>query len=191
MKNRLDESIVIQRLNRGDESALDEIFEAYYGYLFRIAFTILRQTDSAKDCVQDVFVRIWQKRETLEISSSLKGYLQRAVVNECLGALRKDKSFADPDIYLPDSSPNAQQHLESENMAQLLSSAIERLPDQCKLIFRMSRIEEMTYREIAESLGLSPKTVENQIGKALKSLRADLGPWLPLVLPVSLMPLFL
>ncbi len=189
MKNRLDECSVIQRLNRGDERALDEIFDTYYGYLFHIAFAILRQTDVAKDCVQEVFVRIWQKRETLEISSTLKGYLQRAVVNECLGLIRKKQPFDIPDMHVPDTVPSAQEHLEAENMEHLLSLAIERLPEQCRLIFRMSRMEEMSYREIAESLDLSPKTVENQIGKALKSLRADLGPWLPLLLPT--IPLFL
>jgi RNA polymerase sigma-70 factor (family 1) len=190
MKNRLDESIVIKRLNRGEESALDEIFEAYYSYLFRIAYAILRQKDSAKDAVQEVFVRIWQKRESLEISVSLKAYLQRAVVNECLSTLRKHKPSTQPDVQVPDADPSALEQLESESMERLLFSAIERLPEQCRLIFRMSRIEEMSYREIAESLEISPKTVENQIGKALKSLRTDLGPWLPLLLPASLIPLF-
>lgn len=186
----MDEKSVIKRLNKGDEGALDELFEAYYGYLFHIAYVIVRQTDTAKDCVQDVFVRIWQKREAIEINTTLKGYLQRAVVNECIGVLRKNKAFAQPDAQVVDMSPSALEHLESESLERLLALAIERLPEQCRLIFRMSRIEELTYREIAENLDISPKTVENQIGKALKSLRADLAPWLPLLLPAAVVPLF-
>jgi RNA polymerase sigma-70 factor (ECF subfamily) len=181
---------LLERLKAGDESALDMLFTTWYPYLFRIAYTMLQDTDASKDCVQEVFVRFWQKREILEVQSTLKGYLQRMIVNECLAFKRRQKMHARPEDHnaLPDPSPSALHHLESGSLETLIHEAIDRLPDQCALIFRMSRLEEMSYREIAEHLELSPKTVENQIGKALKLLRESLGPWLTALLAVAATP---
>lgn len=179
-----EENIWLERLRNSDEEALDHIFKTYYGYLFKIAYATLRDTDAAKDCVQEVMMRFWQKRADIEVKTTLKGYLQRSVVNECLGMLRKQRKHADPDAHanLPAPEHSALQHLEHDTLATLVQAAIERLPEQCRLIFRLSRSEEMSYREIAEHLDLSPKTVENQIGKALRQIRADLAPWLPILL---------
>ena len=185
MEVHTDEKHLLDRLRQGDEAALDQLFADYYRYLFKIAHATLHDTDAAKDCVQEVFLRFWQKRGEIEVKTTLKGYLQRSIVNECLGLLRKRKTFALPETQaaLPDPAHSPLQHLESDSLAALVQTAIERLPEQCRLIFRLSRTEEMTYREIAEHLDLSPKTVENQIGKAIKQLRADLGPWLSILLP--------
>lgn len=185
MEVHSDEKQLLDRLRQGDETALDRLFETYYRYLFKIAHTMLRDTDAAKDCVQEVFLRFWQKRNEIEVKTTLKGYLQRSIVNECLALLRKQRTFSQPETQaaLADSAHSPLQHLESDSLAALVQAAIERLPEQCRLIFRLSRSQEMSYREIAEHLDLSPKTVENQIGKALKQLRADLGPWLSILLP--------
>ncbi|MCC6412970.1 MAG: RNA polymerase sigma-70 factor [Saprospiraceae bacterium] len=186
----MNENQLLERLKAGEESALDQLFNTWYPYLFRIAYTMLQETDAAKDCVQEVFFRFWQKRETLEIKSTLKGYLQRSIVNECLALRRRQKGFTQPEEHttLPDTAASALQHLESESMESLIHEAINRLPEQCALIFRMSRLEEMSYREIAEHLDLSPKTVENQIGKALKTLREVLSPWLSVLLTAATTP---
>lgn len=175
-----DEKQLLDRLRLGEEAALDALFESYYGYLFKIAYSILRDAEPAKDCVQEVFLRFWQKRETLEVTATLKGYLQRAMVNECLGYLRRQKTFSavEEQRALPDPSFSPLQQLEAESLERLLKTAIELLPEQRRLIFRLSRVEGMSYREIAEQLQLSPKTVENQIGKALRQLREELSPWL-------------
>ncbi len=187
MENKQDEKHLLERFREGDEWALDWLFETYYGYLFKIACSILSDPDLAKDCVQEVFVRFWQKRGELEVKTTLKGYLQRSTVNECLGQMRKRKLPVSPEeasLRLPDPAASAQQTLEMESLNELVQVAINRLPEQCRLIFRMSRLQELSYREIAEQLAISPKTVENQIGKALQQLRAELGPWLKLLLPV-------
>ena len=186
MENRVDEVHLLDRLRQGDEKAFDQIFETYYGYLFKIAFSILPEQDAAKDCVQEVFVRIWQKSATLEVRTTLKGYLQQSIVHECLAYLRKKKNagLPEPAATLPDRSHSVIEHLEMESLSTLVNAAIEKLPEQCRLIFRMSRMDEMSYREIAELLDLSPKTVENQIGRALKQLRTDLAPWLAVLLPL-------
>lgn len=193
MEVRSDEQLLLDRLRQGDEAALDQLFEHYYRYLFKIAYGTLHDTDAAKDCVQEVFLRFWQKRSEIEVKTTLKGYLQRSIVNECLGLLRKRKTYALPETHaaLPDPDHSPLQQLESESLSALVQAAIERLPEQCRLIFRLSRTEEMSYREIAEHLDLSPKTVENQIGKALKQLRADLGPWLSILLSAIASPTFL
>lgn len=187
------EQLLLDRLRRDDETALDLLFERYYSYLFKIAYTMLRDTDAAKDCVQEVFLRFWQKRSDIEVKTTLKGYLQRSIINECLTWLRRRKNFAQPDVQdtLADTAHSPLQHLEADSLTTLVQAAIERLPEQCRLIFRLSRSQEMNYQEIAQHLNLSPKTVENQIGKALKQLRADLGPWLCLLGPVvAAHPLF-
>ncbi|MCB9317020.1 MAG: RNA polymerase sigma-70 factor [Lewinellaceae bacterium] len=194
MENRHDEKQLLERLRQGDETALDSLFESYYGYLFKIACSMLADPGVAKDCVQEVFVRFWQKRGEIEVKTTIKGYLQRSIVNECLGLLRKKKILTAPEeasLNLPDASHSAQQVLEMESLQQLVQAAIDRLPAQCRLIFRMSRMQELTYQEIAEQLELSPKTIENQIGKALRQLRTDLGPWLKLLLPVIVSTTFL
>ncbi|MBK8969257.1 MAG: RNA polymerase sigma-70 factor [Saprospiraceae bacterium] len=187
MENNQDEKQLLRRFREGDEAALDRLFETYYGYLFKIACSILSDPALAKDCVQEVFVRFWQKRGELEVKTTLKGYLQRSIINECLGQLRKRKLPAAPEeasLRLPDPAASAQQTLEMESLNALVQAAVDRLPEQCRLIFRMSRLQELSYREIAEQLEISPKTVENQIGKALRQLRAELGPWLKLLLPI-------
>jgi RNA polymerase sigma-70 factor, ECF subfamily len=180
-----DEKHLLDRLRRSDETALNQLFESYYRYLFKIAHSMLRDTDAAKDCVQEVFLRFWQKREEIEVKTTLKGYLQRSIINESLAFLRKQKTFSQPEAQaaLTDPAHSPLEHLESDSLAVLVQAAIERLPEQCRLIFRLSRNQDMTYREIAEHLNLSPKTVENQIGKALRQLRADLAPWLSILLP--------
>ncbi|MBL7799031.1 MAG: RNA polymerase sigma-70 factor [Saprospiraceae bacterium] len=182
-----NDAILLNRLRSGDEQALDELFVAWHGYLYKIAYAILHDTDAAKDAVQDVFIRIWQKRAEIDITSTLKGYLQRAAVNQCLMVLRRRKPASDPDIILvgmQDPAPSASDRLQAESLETLVQAAVEQLPEQCRLIFRLSRFEELSYNEIADLLDLSPKTVENQIGKALKSLRRTLAPWLAILLPV-------
>lgn len=181
------DKILLDRLRAGDEQALDQLFTSWHGYLYTIAYSMLRDTDMAKDAVQEVFIRFWQKRETIEISSTLKGYLQRAIVNQCLAVLRQKKNHTSPDeqqLRMTDPTPSAAEQLHADSLEQLVHAAIDRLPEQCRIIFRLSRFEELSYREIAEHLDLSPKTVENQIGKALRILREELSPWLSILLPL-------
>lgn len=182
-----NDKTLLDRLSMGDEKALDELFVAWHGYLYKIAYAMLRESDAAKDAVQDVFIRIWQKRNEIEVKSTLKGYLQRAVVNQCLMVMRRRKSASDPETVLaavPDSAPSAADRLQAESVETLVQAAIEQLPPQCRNIFRLSRFEELSYSEIADLLDLSPKTVENQIGKALGTLRRTLAPWLAVLLPI-------
>lgn len=139
------------------------------------AFHFLRDQEKAKDMAQDVFLELWKRRETLEITSNLKSYLRRAAVNRSLNFLKSQRL----DFSLPRSGqaatasgqPSAQHLLEAENLEQAFDRALENLAPACRAIFILSRIDQLSHREIAERLDISPKTIENQMTKALKSLR--------------------
>ncbi|MBL7782429.1 MAG: RNA polymerase sigma-70 factor [Saprospiraceae bacterium] len=183
-ENHDEERRWLANLQRGDESALDPIFDKYYPYLYRIAFQMLLDSNMAKDMVQDVFFKLWQNRSTIIIHATLKGYLQRAIINQCISFKRTQGKVALTPQVMPyyTESIGMQEFLEAESMEIRVREAIERLPDQCAQVFRLSRFEEMSYQEIADHLGIAPKTVENHISKALKNLRETLKPFLSIAI---------
>lgn len=190
--NYHEERAWLDRIQSDDESALDLIFEKYYTHLYQIANQVLSDSGMARDMVQEVFFRFWQNRTTISIKTSLKGYLQRSIINQCISFKRGQGkvSFSENSPAFPDNSADIQEILEATGLENLIRAAIDQLPDQCALIFRLSRFEEMSYQEIALHLGISPKTVENQIGKALKSLRHTLKPFLSFVIVANLVSRF-
>lgn len=141
--------------------------------------------DEAEETVQNMFVNLWQKREQLEISS-VKAYCYRAVHNECLNKIKHGKikmSYADEYKSLaPVKHDSAVKELHAKELGVQIEEAIESLPEQCRAVFRLSRFENLKYTEIAEHLGISVKTVENHMGKALKILREKLRDYLPLLI---------
>jgi RNA polymerase sigma-70 factor, ECF subfamily len=157
---------------------LETLFRQYYTLLCRTAVRFTKDPDAAEDLVQEVFCKIWQNRETLEISSSFKAYLVRSVTNQALNYLDKQKRLVlseDTSAFEVTFSANTTMHImEGKEMETRIQAALGSLPPQCRIIFEMSRFEELTYKEIADSLALSPKTVENQMGKALRILREHL-----------------
>lgn len=163
----------MEQICRGEKEAFDAMFLAYApglcGYLTRYVGC----REMAEDIVQDVFFTIWSRRTEIRITGSVSSYLLRAAKNRALDAIRHDKvvnRFAAGVVASSDDYPGS---AESELLALLeVQEAISRLPARRRLIFTMSRQQGMTYAEIAESLGLSIKTVEAQIGLALRSLRA-------------------
>ena len=127
--------------------------------------------------LQDVLLRVWKNRETLEISTTYKAYLYRAAMNMALDHLQKHKrQVAWDDARVPEPSRNATtEHLDREEAELAVAGALEALPPQCRAVFVMSREEGMSYRQIAEALNVAPKTVENQMGKALRLMRERLS----------------
>ena len=148
------------------------LFDNHYDSLVYLARTYLTRTEDAEEVVQDVFVKIWQKRDHLSIHG-MKTYLFRSTKNACLNFLRKkniDTQSVDQLVnYL--GSENQTNHLESLEFSHQVKMAIEQLPPKTKRVFLMNRYFEFPYKEIADILDISPKTVENQMGNALKSLR--------------------
>ena len=162
------------------ERAFKEHFKALHAY----AYTIIRDEDNAEEIVQNVFFKLWEKKEQIEEITSLKAYLYRAVYNDSLNLLKHTKVRAAYETYVKSGAGEggtAIDTLSTKELQAKIDKALNELPEQCRTIFQMSRFEELKYREIAEQLNLSVKTVENQMGKALKVLREKLADCLPVL----------
>ncbi len=176
-----DEQLML-RISADDNIALELLFKKYYAQLVRFAREIVKSKDQAEDMVQKVFVKIWDKRASITVNSQVKSYLFVAVKNHCFNQLKLNerKYWMDEgmenDIRI--STNENTSAIDAKQLEQNIQLAIEALPPRCGLIFKMSRFEEKTYKEIAEILDLSVKTVENQMGKALMLMRTSLAPYL-------------
>ncbi|RFS14641.1 RNA polymerase sigma-70 factor [Emticicia sp. C21] len=183
---QLSEQEIVGAIRQGNERVFEVIFRKYYQSLCNYANSMLKEIDESEEVVQNLFSGIWEKRTELEISISLKSYLYRAVHNHCLNRIKHLKIREEyqqyANSYYESSYESVSQSVMKNELEQKIEEAIDKLPEQCRLIFRLSRFEELKYHEIAEQLGISPKTVENQIGKALKILRVELAEYLPLII---------
>lgn len=183
---QLSEQEIVGAIRQGNERIFEVIFRKYYQNLCNYANSMLKEIDEAEEVVQNLFSGIWEKRAELEINISLKSYLYRAVHNHCLNRIKHLKIREEyqqyANSYYESSYESVSQSVIKNELERKIEEAIDKLPEQCRLIFRLSRFEELKYHEIAEQLGISPKTVENQIGKALKILRVELAEYLPLVI---------
>ena len=159
------------------DKAINQLFNKYYGDLCRKAFRIINNKVISEDIVQDVFFKLWENRKKILIQTSLKAYLNRMVFNESISYLRKNKELIDfsDEIEIEDVNTNiADKQIEQKELRNIIDSAINKLPPACKTIFLLSRINELSYKQIAEKLDISIKTVENQMGKALRILRQSI-----------------
>ena len=183
---QLDEQQSWQLISQGDKKAYEQMFKTYYQTLCNYGCSMLKDMDEAEEVVQNVFYNLWQKRESLQISSSVKSYVYRAVHNDCLNKIKHGKVRK---IYADDykstvgsSYEDSSKILEAKELAIRINEAIDSLPEQCGNVFRLSRFEQLKYSEIAEELNISVKTVENHMGKALKILRERLKEFLPMLI---------
>lgn len=170
--------------------AIERIFKQYFSEMTNIVNRLLQDENMAKDIVQDVFYKFWINRAQLNIQTSLKGYLKRSCVNAGLDYLRKKQNFKviDGDTILdqaPTKMRNAAENMESKEIEVKVERAIDSLHPKCRTVFLLSRKEELTYREIAEKLDISVKTVESHMGTALKKLRVILKPYLSYLLLIG------
>lgn len=160
------------------EQAIEVLFREYYTEVCRAVIRIIPDPVIAEDIAQEVFFELWRKREVLNITSSFGAYLRRAARNRSLNYIRDRKINPEPEEKLPQASgfqADANQKLEAQDLQKVIDQVIENLPERCRLVFSLSRFEDMSYQEIADHLGISIKTVENQISKALRLLREALG----------------
>ncbi len=156
--------------------AFQSVFEKYYAALCKYSFSIIKEQEASEDLVQEVFMKVWEKNRELILSEGIRFYLFTAVRNNSFNFLKAKRRtpvipFEQQDYQLTERDTQeyeAQQH----NYRQLLEQGIDRLPPRCKDVFLLSRFGKFSYQEIANNLGVSIKTVENQIGKALKILRS-------------------
>lgn len=180
--NDKDHILLTRIKNHGDEKAFEYIFHYYFQQLCNFAFGFLKDKAEAEDIVNDCFFEFWTKREMIDIKSSLKSYLFISVRNAAINKLRKhqiESKFAQEQIYLSDYHEDINRETERllriEELEERLNAAIEKLPQQCKYIFYLNRYENMSYKDIAKKMDISPGTVKTQIGRALHKLRSELS----------------
>jgi RNA polymerase sigma-70 factor (ECF subfamily) len=177
----------IQLLDVSIEVVFERVFKANFKALHAYVFTILRDEAAAEEIVQNVFYKLWEKKDSIQINQSVTAYLYRSVYNDSLNHLKHIKVKSAYKSYINYSNGNnATEEIKLRELEERLDAALRDLPEQCRTIFQMSRYEELKYQEIADRLQLSVKTVENQMGKALKILRIKLKDFLPHILLLML-----
>ena len=162
--------------------AFEQVFKAHFKSLHGYALAILKDESTAEEVVQNIFFKLWDKAEALTITGPIAAYLYRAVHNESLNFLKHQKvkrSHQTHTLYHMRNETETSTKAGLKELEQQLHKAMNELPEQCRTIFQLSRFEELKYREIADQLEISVKTVENQMGKALRLLRVKLVDFLP------------
>lgn len=178
----MDDPELLARLARGDEAAYDAIFRAWYAPLVRATQAIVRDAAVAEELVQDAMLELWRRREQLDAEGSPQAYLFRAARNRALNHLRhlavqrRNVGALQVEEAREASAPA---ELVARELEEAVREAIAALPPRCREVFELSRGRGLTYGEIAEALGITVKAVEANMGRALKSLRLQLAPWLP------------
>jgi RNA polymerase sigma-70 factor (family 1) len=168
----------IGRILQGDKEQFELLFRSSYVSLVRYAKTLIKDHDSAEEIVQDLFFRLWRDKEKIKIESSLNGYLFRSVHNRCLHYMEHNRIVArhaeEISYSKKDNQENPSDILYYKELQAKIARILERLPERCGKIFYMSRFEGLKYNEIADKLSVSVKTVESNMGKALKEFRKEL-----------------
>lgn len=168
---------ILARLQADDRTALQEIFQLHYAPVCTVMRRIIPDIPTVEDLAQEVFLRFWQKRHQIQINTSLSAYLHRMAINEALGYLRRQRYFEEVSPGA-ESGDDASERVIHQELQNNIRQAVDRLPPKCRAVFCLSRFEERSYLEIAQEMGISVKTVENQMTKALKFLRQELRDYL-------------
>ncbi len=168
-----------QRFNNNDECALKELYDAYSDRLFHFAFAIVHSRETAEEIIEDVFIKVWEKRSHIAVIENLLYYLFTTTKNISCNYLRKynrKKNVSLEELSLPyyyiNSSP--EDLLVTRETLQRINKAINELPPKCRIIFKLVKEDGLKYKEVAALLNLSAKTVENQMGIALQKLHASI-----------------
>ena len=155
---------------------IELVFKQYYEVLCRTAVRITKEQNLAEDIVQEVLFELYKKSDKVKIES-LIGYLRRSVYNRSLNKIKSNRNFVDADevsYELTDNTSRTQDNLEYMELESFINASIDKLPEKCRLVFVLNRFEQLSYKEVAKKLDISVKTVENQMSKALKFLRAEM-----------------
>jgi len=184
--SRVSDNDLLRQIAGGNTNAFEMLFKQHYENLCRYACTFIRESDEAEDIVQKTFVTFWEKKEDIAVETSLKSYLYGAVRNAALNNIKhqqvRQKHAATMTVNDHVASESASDGVVSAELNEQINAAIDRLPQQCRRVFELSRFEGLKYAEIAEQLGISVKTVENQMGKALRRMRDELHEYLPVLI---------
>ena len=168
---------LMDRIRSGDESALKLIYNKYWDQLFFSAFNVLHDQHVCEDIIQEIFINLWNKREIIEIRVSLKSYLFASTRYEVYRQVRFSSVREDifENISERMQSPSEYGNIEHRELLSQISSIVNNLSEKCKVVYKLSREEQLSHKEIASQLDISTKTVENHLNKALRQLRTSLG----------------
>jgi len=162
---------------RGDEKSLRLLLDEYHNYLMVVGSRYLTDKMRVEDVVHDVFADLWNKNSNVELKVGVKSFLRGAVINKCLAIVRKDNRIEyteASEFVIVDSAPNADQLIDRDNLAKNINEIIDDLPNKCREVYKLSRIEGKSHQEISDAMGISKKTIENHMTRALKALKNEL-----------------
>lgn len=181
MSNEIKYNNLIALIKENNEDAYKELYHLLFAPLCIFALRYISNKEEAKDCVQEVFYKIWRDRDDLIINSSIKSYLLTATRNICLNTLQKKQSALTYEQYILNTYDEFREEdlYSITELQDLIEKAIEKLPEKLRTVFKMSRFEHMTYREIAIQQNISIKTVESYIHKSLIILSLELKEYMP------------
>jgi RNA polymerase sigma-70 factor, ECF subfamily len=181
----MDDKALLALLRKDDPLAMKVIFNHNHILLCNLVFRMVKDTDQAKDIVQDVFLKLWRNRHKIEIEVSLEAYLKRAAINTALNYLESIGRWSKLELNEHDLASFALNSTDREfsfdELSQKASTAIQNLPTRTRTVFTLIRSEEMSYKEVAEALDISIKAVEKEMMKALRLLRESLKDYLNLL----------
>jgi len=172
--------LILRQISNGsDEKAFRQFIKIYADRLYQFAFSFLKKRQLAEEVVSDVFFKVWLNRGNISSIENIKAYLYKATYNTVLNYLsyenRKRSEYADDfpaEIYINPVCPETE--LINKELKELIDLAVEALPSRCKLIYKLAKIDELKYKEIALLLGISVKTIDNQIAIALKKIGREI-----------------
>lgn len=179
---------LLKLLSQSDELAFTELYNRFWKKLFTISYNRLKEITSAEDIVHDVFAALWKNRHQIEITA-IENYLATATkyaVLTKIKSIERERRYMNSFAPVPVIDIQVESTLHYKHILEIVKKEVEKLPEKCRLIFNYSRQEGMPVKDIAEALHISPKTVENQINKALKQIKMAARPFLTLL---SLLPL--
>ena len=170
----------IAALNNDSEKAFRAIYDAHYKLMLGVGINITHDKDNAQEFVQEVFYQFWKNRKNLKDTISIRNYLKRAVINRCINHIKYQSRFTSDEVLNTHGSSAIQpdREMETKQLKAVIDKAVDNLPEKARIIFILKRQEGMVVKEIAEQLDISPKTVENQITRALKLLKSEIEPYL-------------
>lgn len=174
------------------EKDFENVFKEYFPFLCSFAKKYVEDLDDCKDIVHNVFLNLWQKQDQIDLSIPIKAYLFKAVHNKCLNHIRDRKKIVKHDLEKDNEAIpgyiDSRDYLEESELQERIVKAIDDLPDKTKRIFSLNRFDSKKYREIADIEGISIKTVEDQMSKALKLLREKLKDYLIIYIFIHFFP---
>lgn len=181
----INEKEIINKIRKGDLKIFEQLFRNFYPLLCKYAIHFVKDAALAEELVQELFYQLWKKRSQIQIHSSLKAYLYRATYHSCLQHMRRKNLDSKYEEYIKKQEFNAPSPIEAlheKEIFEITHHTLNTLPKRCSQIFKMNRFEGLKYQEIADKLSISIKTVEANMGKALKAFRHNLKDYVAIFL---------